>query len=119
MADECSDQLSQSEEEKKRIINEAAMPVEGLGFTDDYLTLDGLPFDESQISKAKIIETGIKILVAINPPLHLCRIKDGSLLDTKTLVALKRFMDDNDYQSVIEYVDADGDGEVQIELSQE
>lgn len=101
---EKSYQIKQLEQERVSLISSAKMPIDGLSFSDEGLLFDGLPFTEQQLSTAKLIETGIKISIALNPSLRIMRIKDGSLLDSETLSIIKQAAKDNDYQLFIERV---------------
>lgn len=96
--------ISNIEAEKIKMIAKAKMPLDGLTFSDDGLLYEGLPISEEQLSKAKLIELGIKISMALNPALRIMRIKDGSLLDTDTVNLIKTAAKDNDYQLFIERV---------------
>lgn len=101
--------LSAIEQEKVDMIKNANMPVPGLSFSDEGLLYEGLPFTETQISKSKIIEIGIRIGMALNPNLRIMRIKDGSLLDSSTLETVKALCKDKDYQLFIEKVTDDNE----------
>jgi DNA repair exonuclease SbcCD ATPase subunit len=97
-------ELKEIEEKRLKLISSAKMPIDGLSFSEDGLTFEGLPFTEEQLSTAKLIETGIKISIALNPALRIMRIKDGSLLDNETLEIIKKSAKDSDYQLFIEKV---------------
>lgn len=118
-AESLKKKLSEIEQEKVDMIKKANMPVPGLSFSDDGLLFEGLPFTESQISKSKIIEIGIRIGMALNPHLRIMRIKDGSLLDSETLETVKNLCKDKDYQLFIEKVTDDSELGFVIEESTE
>jgi len=99
--------LKALEAEKIKIIKDAKMPVLGLAFDDSGLLYNGLQLTESQISKAKLIEIGLKISMALNPNLRIMRIKDGSLLDSETLEIVRNSCKENDYQLFLEKVTDD------------
>ncbi len=95
--------------EKKLAMIPKDMPVVGLSIDveNNCLTMDGLPFDETQISKSKIIATGIEIVMATNPTVRIIRIKDGALLDDETMDTLLAYMDEQGFQAFIEVVKRD------------
>ena len=89
----------------------AKFPVDGLGFTDDGVTYQGIPF--SQASSAEQIRVSLAMAMALNPKLRVIRILDGSLLDADNLALIEEMARANDYQIWIERVgDADGVGVV-------
>ena len=98
--------LSDREEAKRAAIAKAKMPVEGLGFGDDCITLDGLPFE--QASSARQLRTAVMIATASNPRLRVIRIKDGGLLDDDAFKWLGEFCEEQDMQCWIESVDSTG-----------
>lgn len=84
----------------------AHFPVEGLGFTDDGVTYNGLPFD--QASSAEQLRVSVALAMAANPTLRVLRIKDGSLLDEHSLAMIAQMAHEQDYQVWIESVDTSG-----------
>jgi hypothetical protein len=101
------------DEQKAKAIASAELPVKGLGFADDYVTLDGVPFE--QASKAQRIRAGIAIAAALNPTLRVARVMDGSLLDHKSWAILEEFARENNLQVWIETVESDRPGAIVIE----
>lgn len=98
---------------KQRAIAQAGLPVEGLGFTDDGVTLNGVPF--SQASAAERLRTSVAIAMAANPEIRVIRITDGSLLDDDNLAAIAAMAAEKDYQVWIERVGDAGSVGVVIE----
>jgi hypothetical protein len=97
----------------------AKYPIEGLGFDTGKreVIYNNLPFD--QASHAEQMKTSMAIGMAINPKLRVMRIKDGSLLDDKTLAIVSAMAEKEDFQVWLECVDTTGkvgiylsDGEV-------
>jgi len=89
----------------------ATFPVDGLGFDDDGVTYQGVPF--SQASSAEQIRVSLAMAMALNPKLRVIRILDGSLLDLDNLSLIAEMAKDNDFQVWIERVsDASGVGVV-------
>lgn len=91
----------------------AKMPIDGLGFGEDFVTLNGEPF--SQASMAQKVRASLAIAAAMNPKLRVARIADGSLLDKKSWALLEAFAAENDLQVWIETVDAKGPAAIVIE----
>lgn len=102
---------------KREAIASADMPVPGLGFDDDGVTLDGHPF--ANASGAQRVRVAVAIGMACNPKLRVLRISDGSLLDSDSLRVVSEMAELEDFQVWIERVDESGrvgfvieDGEV-------
>ena len=105
------------DEQKAQALASAAFPVPGLGFDEQGVTFQGVPF--SQASSAEQIRVSLAMAMALNPKLRVLRIKDGSLLDDDTLAAIREQVKEQDFQLWLERVgDADegaviiSDGEV-------
>lgn len=102
--------------EKAKIFTENPLPVKGLEFTEEEILYDGLPFNENQHPSSTIIGIGIKVAMAMNPNLKLLVIKDGSLLDKKTLNFILKIVEKEDYQLFIEMVDFEGEKDLTVEF---
>lgn len=98
------DDIKVVENQKAKKLAETVMPVEGLAILPDGLTYDRIPLE--QVNKAKRLEICIAISMAMNPKLKVLRI-DGNVLDTKSLLALGKIIDDQGYQVWIEKVSDD------------
>lgn len=85
----------------------AKFPVDGLGFDDNGVTFEGIPF--SQASSAEQIRVSLAMAMALNPKLRVIRILDGSLLDADNLALIAEMAAEHDTQVWIERV-ADGSG---------
>lgn len=96
-----------------KAVQAAKMPIEGLGFGDGFVTLNGEPF--RQASMAQKVRASLAIAAAMNPRLRVARIADGSLLDKKSWALLEAFAAENDLQVWIETVDAKGPAAIMIE----
>lgn len=71
------------DEERERRLAAAQFPVEGLGFDENGVTLKGFPFE--QASDAEKLRVSVAMGLALNPKLRVILVKDGSLLDDKSL----------------------------------
>jgi len=77
-SDGMSKLITELDDEKAKVISEAKMPVDGLGFTDEGVTLHGLPLE--QASTRDRIQLSVAIGLAVNPKLPVMLIREGSLL---------------------------------------
>lgn len=105
-SDKRTERLREIENEKMDIIAKANIPIPGLSFTDEYLTYNGLPFNEDQLPKSTIIKVGLDIAMFKNPIMKVCRIKDGALLGS-VMDEVLEIAKEQDYQMFIEVVDRD------------
>lgn len=81
---------------------EARLPVKGLGFTDEGVTLNGVPFE--QASTAEQIRASVAMGLASNPRLRLMLVREGSLLDDESMRLLADIAAEHDAQVVVERV---------------
>lgn len=65
------------------MLTDCKMPVEGIGFEADGITLNGLPLD--QASGAERLRLGLAVACAMNPKMRVMLIRDGSLLDDESM----------------------------------
>jgi DNA repair exonuclease SbcCD ATPase subunit len=98
---------------KLKAIAEAKMPVDGIGFADDYLTLNGLPFD--QASGAEQLRASVAVAIAANPKLRVLVVKDGALLDDDSMKIVAEMAEKHDCQIWLETVTSDRPGALVIE----
>lgn len=111
-ADELSKTIDQIDQKKQQLIQQAKFPIDGLGFNDDGVTFRGLPF--AQASGAEQLRVSVAIGFAMQPKLKIALIRDGSLLDKKSLALVAETAEQCGGQCWIEVV---GEGEeVQVVL---
>lgn len=96
------------DEQKAQALASAAFPVPGLGFDEQGVTFQGVPF--SQASSAEQIRVSVAMAMALNPKLRVLRIKDGSLLDADAMEALREQVAENDFQLWLEVVTTSTEG---------
>lgn len=95
--------LDEMREKKKEMIKNADMPIDGMEFTEtDGVIINGILFD--QYSSAEQLKFACKIATATNPHLRVIYIKDGSLLDSKSMEEMEQFANKEWYQVFIERV---------------
>lgn len=87
---------------KAERIAAAKLPVEGLGFDDDGVTFNGVPFSEA--SAAEQLRVSAAVAIALNPSLKLMLIRDGSLLDSDSWAMLEKMAEDANAQVIVEQV---------------
>jgi hypothetical protein len=111
--DTLTGQIEALDADKAAAIRRARMPIDGLGFTDDGVTYQGVPFQ--QASSAEQLRVSVAMARALNPTLRVMLIRDGSLLDGDNLALLAGMADADDFQVWIEVVDSDAPSAVVIE----
>lgn len=90
-------------EMKKKMIQQAQLPIDWLIFSEDeWLMINGIPFD--QYSSAQQLIMACKIASHLNPLLKVLYIKDGSLLDNKSMQEMAELAHKEWYQVFIERV---------------
>ena len=83
---ELSAKLEANDNERQKRIAAANFPVDGLGFDESGVTLDGVPF--SQANRAEQLRVSVAVGIAANPELLVFMIRDGSLLDKSSLALM-------------------------------
>jgi len=101
------------EDKKEAILKEAKFPVDGLGFTETGVTLNGIPF--SQCSSREKLIVSLSIAMALNPELRVIRMNNGNMLDSSGMAILQQMAAEKDYQVWLEMVDETGSMGVYIE----
>jgi recombinational DNA repair ATPase RecF len=105
---EMTARIAAIDEQKREQLADAQFAVPGLAFDDGGVTLNGIPF--SQASSAEQLRVSVAIGLAMNPALKVLLIRDGSLLDEKSLAAIAAQAEAANAQLIIERVSADGEG---------
>lgn len=101
-ASKLTEKISKIDTEKAEMLASASFPVDGLGFDEEGVTYNGVPF--KQASTAEQIRVSMAMAIALNPELRVIRITDGSLLDVNSLALVEEMARENDYQVWIEVV---------------
>jgi hypothetical protein len=108
--------MSAADEERAALIASAPLPVPGLGFDEDGVTLNGVPFIQS--SAAERLKVSVAMAMAFNPELRVICIRDASLLDDDSKRTLAQMAQEHDYQIWLEVVGDPGEVGVVIEDGQ-
>lgn len=98
---------------KADAIAAAKMPVEGIGFGDDVVLLNGHPLD--QASGAQQLRASIALTMAANPKLRIMLVRDGALLGTAAMKMIAEMAQQHDFQVWIETVESSRPGAIVIE----
>jgi hypothetical protein len=107
------ERMKKRDADRVQAIANAKMPVAGLGFGEGEVTFNELPFD--QASNAEQIRVSVALAMASNPQIRVLRIKDGSLLDDKSLGLIAELADKHNFQVWIERVEQAGEVAVVME----
>ena len=104
-ANQLTAKLDQIAKTKADGLAAAQFPVDGLGFTEEGVTYQGVPF--KQASSAEQIRVSMAMAIALNPKLKVIRIQDGSLLDIDSLGLIEATAQEHGYQIWLEVVGDD------------
>ncbi len=112
-AQSLTDMMDAREEDRRKALAAAKMPIEGLGFAINEkgkptVLFNGLPFGDA--SSAEQIRASTAIAMSANPELRVLRIKDGSLLDEDSMAIIAGMAKDQDFQVWQEVVSSGGVG---------
>lgn len=108
-----TNKIEDVDNEKEQRLAEAEFPVPGLSFSEEGVSLNGLPFE--QASSAEQLKVSIAMGIAMNPKLKVLLIRDGSLLDEKSLETVTQMAQEHDAQVWIERVSKGDECQVIIE----
>lgn len=100
--------------ERAGLIASAELPISGLSFTDDGLTLNGVPFVPGKVSDSQTMEIAAKLVIASNPKVKVFRIARGESLGQKRLETIIDIARRNGFQGFIEQVQR-GQTEMMVE----
>ena len=106
-------QIQAIEQQKETMLKEAKFPIDGLGFNEQGVTFNGIPF--KQCSSAERLKVSFAMAMALNPDLRVIRATNGNLLDSNSMYEVERMAKDNDYQIWLEMVDETGSMGIYIE----
>jgi len=101
-SEELTKKLQSIKQSKIDMISSAKMPIEGLAVSDDDILFGGIPF--AQLCTSEQIKISMSIAMALNPRLRVVIIKNGSLLDSDAMTAIKKLAEENDFQCFVERV---------------
>lgn len=105
-ADQLTHSIEKIDTAKELQMSAATWPIDGLGFSSEGITFNGLPFD--QASSAEQLKVSVAIGLVLNPTLRVLLIRDGSLLDADSLALVAQMAEEAGGQVWVERV---SDGE--------
>lgn len=108
-SDNYTAEIQNIDADKASLLENSALPVDGIGIDGDTLLIDGTPFDD--LATSRKIRVAMKIGIATNPTLRVIRISQGSELDARSIEEVRAFAEENDVQVWMECVaDSPHDG---------
>lgn len=111
--DALTEEIEAFDKEKSDQLAAAKFPLPGLSFDESGVLLNGVPF--TQGSQARQLQAAVAIGIAMNPKVRVILIRDGSLLDEKSLALVSDMAAKNDCQIWIEIVSSDDPAAIVIE----
>lgn len=105
--------LQDFDKRKQEALAAVTFPVEGLTFDETGVLYNGIPF--SQASAAEQLRVSVALAMAADPQLRIMQVRDGSLLDSKSMQVLGELAETNDFQVWLEVVDESGQIGIVIE----
>jgi DNA repair exonuclease SbcCD ATPase subunit len=106
----CSKRIDEIDAEKQRLIREAKLPVKGLSWSDEGVTLGGIPFE--QCSSAEQLRASVALAIAQRPECPVLLVREGSLLDVEGMRLLAEMAEEHGAQVWVEVVGEGGVGVV-------
>ena len=113
-AEKMDSEIDKLASERAGLIASAELPIAGLSFTDDGLTLNGVPFVPGKVSDSQTMEIAAKLVIASNPKVKVFRIARGESLGQKRLETIIDIARRNGFQGFIEQVQR-GQTEMMVE----
>ena len=108
-----SSKMAELIDSKTMSLAQADFPIDGLSIENDCVMFDGIPFD--QCSTAQKIKVSVAMGLAMNPKLRILLIREGSLLDEKSLALIGEMAQQADAQVWMERVSKGDECQVIIE----
>lgn len=106
-------QIEEIDRQKHEDLAGTEFPIPLLSFDENGVTFGGLPFD--QASAAQQLRASVAIAAAMNPALGVMLVRDGSLMDDKSMALLAELAGEHDVQVWVERVSSDEPGAIIIE----
>jgi hypothetical protein len=105
-SDELTAQLTELEQAQTSAIQKAHLPIDGLGFKDGAVTLNGKPW--KQASEAERIDASMALAMALSPKLRNIIIRDASGVGSKIKQRITDRARAKGYRVVLEILDESG-----------
>jgi hypothetical protein len=101
--------LTGLEKDKQILLEASDYPVDGMLIEGDKVYVNGVPF--SNLNTAEKIKVATFVAIAQNPKLKMIIIRNGSMLDTKSMKIISDIADERGYQVIVEKVSEDPDSD--------
>jgi hypothetical protein len=101
-SEELTTRIEEVDANRQKLIESAELPVDGLTFDEEGVQFNGVPFE--QASAAERLKVSTAMAMALNPELKVICIRDASLLDDDSKMALIEMAKAHDYQIWYEVV---------------
>ncbi len=92
--------LDKIEQTKRDGLAKAEFPVSGLSVDEDGVTFDGVPF--GQVNSAHRMRVAFAVATSGDPQLRLVIVRNGDLLDSDSLAALRDIADERAFTALVE-----------------
>jgi len=112
-SDDLTVKIQAIDDQKAKMLKEANFPIEGLGFDEDGVIFNTIPF--KQCCTTEQIKVSVAMAMALNPDIRVIRIRDGSLLDSDNMNVIREMAKDKDMQVWVEIVNDTGEVGIYIE----
>lgn len=99
-AAELTKEITAAETEKADLLANAKFPVDGLGVSEDGVTLNGIPFEQS--SGVESIKVSVAIGFKLNPKLKIVLVRNPSYIGEEYLLAIGEIAEQEDGQVWLE-----------------
>lgn len=90
--------------ERAGLVENAKLPIPDLSFSEDGLTLKGVPFVPGKVSDSQIMEVAVRLVIASNPTVKVFRIARGESLGTARMRTIFEIAKQNGFQGFVEEV---------------
>ena len=105
--------IEDNKQARSNALKAAKFPVDGLSLDDDGIVIyNGVPF--SQASTSEQIRVGVALAAAASPNIRIAFIRDGSLLDKKSMLSLQELAEKHNLQVLVERVEDTSPTAIQI-----
>lgn len=112
-ARELTRQYEDLKDARRKAIEQAQLPVEGIGFGDGFVTLNGAPW--KQAGEAERVDASTAIGMALNPPIKTILIRNGSGVAKSLRDRIRARAAEKKYRVLMEVVDTPAGTTVVIE----
>lgn len=98
--------LAELQRRRQEAIQKARLPIDGLGFGDGYVTLNGQRWTDA--STAERVDASTAIAMALNPKIRTILIRNGSIVGKKIRERIQQRAAERGYRVLMEIVDDTG-----------